>query len=61
MNNPASYYEVDFVNNRFHGEGKTVYDNGSYHVESYKRGLRDLLGKLYQADVTLTYEEGLYE
>src|SRR5690606_23129805 len=51
----------DFKNNRFHGAGKNVYSDGSYHIGSYIDGMREGNGKMFYADGSLAYIGAFHE
>src|SRR5690606_27300198 len=53
VNNPSSYYQGEFDNNRFHDQGKLVYDDGAYHVCWFANGIREGIGKVYSEDSRL--------
>lgn len=51
----SSYYEGQFLNNRFHGQGKTIYSDGSYYEGPFINGMREGNGRLLNADHSLNY------
>ena len=40
-------YEGDFVNDKYEGNGKYIYEDGEYYIGEWKKGLRNGKGALY--------------
>ena len=40
-------YEGDFVNDKYEGKGKGIWENGEYYIGQWKNGLRNGKGTLY--------------
>ena len=41
-------YEGDFVNDKYEGYGKLIYENGSYYIGSFKNGIPNGEGRLHE-------------
>ena len=41
-------YEGDFVNDKYEGYGKLIYENGSYYIGSFKNGIPHGEGRMYE-------------
>ena len=49
-------YEGEYVNDKFEGKGKYIYDNGEYYIGEWKNGLRNGKGKIYNKNGNIKYE-----
>ena len=49
-------YEGEYVNDKFEGKGKYIYDNGEYYIGEWKNGLRNGKGKYYYKNGNIRYE-----
>ena len=49
-------YEGDFVNNKFEGYGKYIFDNGDYYVGEFLNDLQHGKGKLYEKNGSLLFQ-----
>ena len=41
-------YEGDFVDDKYEGYGKLIYENGSYYIGSFKNGIPHGEGRMYE-------------
>ena len=49
-------YEGEFINGKFEGNGKYIYDDGKYYIGQYKNGLREGKGIIYYKNGKLLFE-----
>ena len=51
-------YEGGYINDKFEGKGKYIYENGDLYIGEWKRGLREGNGILYYKNGNIKYEGG---
>ena len=49
-------YEGDFVNDKYEGNGKYIYENDEYYIGQFLNGLRHGKGTLYYKKCSIKYE-----
>ena len=54
--NNSIMYDGDFVDNKFEGNGKFIYDDGIYYIGQFVKGEKHGKGKLYDKNGNLIYE-----
>ena len=48
-------YEGDYINDKFEGNGKYIYENENYYIGQFKNGLRNGKGILYYKNGNIKY------
>ena len=54
--NGSILYEGDFVNDKFEGNGKEIYDNGNYYIGQFLNGYKNGKGIEYNKDGSILYK-----
>ena len=49
-------YEGDFVNEKYEGKGKYIYENGRYYIDEFKSNWKHGKGILYYSDGKINYD-----
>ena len=49
-------YKGNFINDKFEGNGKYIYEDGRYFIGQYKKGLRNGKGREYYKNGNIMFE-----
>ena len=49
-------YDGDWINNKYEGNGKKIYENGVYYIGQFKNGVKYGKGKEYYSHGNIKYE-----
>ena len=49
-------YEGDFINDKYEGNGKYIYENGEYYIGEFKNGLKHGKGIEYYKNGNIKYD-----
>ena len=49
-------YEGDFINDKFEGNGKYIYEDGDYYIGEWKNDLKHGKGKYYYKNGNIKFE-----
>ena len=49
-------YDGDFVNDKYEGNGKYIWEDGQYYIGEWKNGLRNGKGIYYYSNGNIKYE-----
>ena len=49
-------YEGDIINDKFEGNGKFIWEHGTYYIGQFKNGFRNGKGTYYYSNGNIKYE-----